>query len=52
MRIYIKRKYGRWGLITAEECCVAESRNTDHYLANSDEMLLNVAVRLEKIRWR
>lgn len=49
MRIYIKHKYGGQGLISVEECCPAESRSIDHYLANSDEMLLKVAARPEKL---
>ena len=50
MRIYIKRKYGGRALISVEECCAVESRNIDHYLANSDEMLLKVILKPRKIR--
>ena len=50
MRIYIKRKYGGRALISVEECCAVESRNIDHYLANSDEMLLKVILKARKIR--
>lgn len=32
-----------------EECCVAESWSIDHYLANSDEVLLKVVASLEKL---
>ena len=35
MRIYIKRRYGGRGLISVEECCAAELRSIDFYLANS-----------------
>lgn len=50
MTIYIKGQYGRCGLISPEKCRAEESRNIDHYLANSDEMLLKVVARKEKIR--
>ena len=50
MRIYIKRRYGGRGLISVEECCVAELRSKDLYLANSEEELLKVVARLEKLR--
>ena len=49
MRIYIKQKYGGQGLINMEECCLAESWSIDHYLANSDEVLLKVVASLEKL---
>ena len=49
MRIYIKHKYGGWRLINVEKWSVAESRSTDHCLANSDEMILKVVARLEKL---
>ena len=32
-----------------EECCAAELRSIDFYLANSEEELLKVAARLEKL---
>ena len=48
MRIYIKRRYGERGLISAEECCTTELRSIDIYLANSEEELLKVVARLEK----
>ena len=47
--LYIKQKYGGQGLINMEECSVTELRRIDHYLANSDEMLLKVVARLEKL---
>ena len=50
MRIYIKRRYGGRGLISVEECCVVELRSKDLYLANSEEELLKVVARLEKLR--
>ena len=49
MRIYIKRRYGGRGLISVEECCAAELRSIDFYLANSEEELLKVVARLEKL---
>ena len=49
MRIYIKRRYGGRGLISVEECCGAELRSIDFYLANSEEELLKAVVRLEKL---
>ena len=48
MRIYIKRRYGGRGLIGVEECCAAELRSIDFYLANGEEELLKVVARLEK----
>ena len=49
VRIYIKRRYGGRGLISVEECCAAELRSIDFYLANSEEELLKVVARLEKL---
>ena len=49
MRIYIKRRYGGQGLISVEECCAAELRSIDFYLANSEEELLKVVARLENV---
>ena len=49
MRIYIKRRYGGRGLISVEECCAAELRSIDFYLPNSEEELLKVVARLEKL---
>ena len=49
MRIYIKRRYGGRGLISVEECCAAELRRIDFYLVNSEEELLKVVARLEKL---
>ena len=37
MRIYIKHRYGRRGLISVKECCAAELRSIDFYLVNSEE---------------
>ena len=50
MRIYIKHMHGGRGLISVEECCTAELRSIGFYLPNSEEELLKVAARLEKIR--
>ena len=49
MRIYIKCKYGRRGLISVEECCAAELRSIDFYLANREEELLKVVAKSEKL---
>ena len=49
IRIYIKCRYGGRGLISVEECCAAELRSIDFYLANSEEELLKVAASLEKL---
>ena len=49
MRIYIKRRYGGRGLISVEECCAAELRSIDFYLVNSEEELLKLVARLEKL---
>ena len=49
MRIYIKRWYGGQRLISVEECCAAELRSIDFYLVNSEEELLKVVARLEKL---
>ena len=48
-RIHIKRRYGGRDLIIVEECCAVELRSVDFYLANSEEELLKVVVRLEKL---
>ena len=50
MRIYIKRRYGGRGLISVEESCAAELISIDINLANSEEKLLKVVARLEKLR--
>ena len=49
IRIYIKCRYGGRGLISVEECCAAELRSIDFYLANSEEELLKVVARLDKL---
>ena len=53
MRIYIKRRYGGRGermlWKNVEECCAAELRSIDFYLASSEEELLKVVVRLQKL---
>ena len=49
MRIYIKRRYEGRGLISVEEFCAAELRSIDFYLVNSEEELLKVVARLEKL---
>ena len=49
MRIYIKRIYGEQGLNGVEECCAAELRSIDFYPVNSEEELLKVAARLDKL---
>ena len=41
--------YGRRSLIIVEECCAAELRSTNFYLVNSEEELLKVVARLEKL---
>ena len=48
MRIYIKRRYGGRGLISVEECA-AELKSIDFYLAKSEQELLKVVARLEKL---
>ena len=48
MGIYIKRRYGGRGLISVEECCAAELRSIDFYLAYSKGELLKVAARPKK----
>ena len=50
MGIYIKHWYGGRGLISVEECCTAELRSVDFNLANSEEELLKIVARLEKLR--
>lgn len=47
--LYQTLKYGGWGLINLENCCAVELRNIDHDLANSDEMLVKVVAKLEKL---
>ena len=49
MRIYINHRYGGRGLISVEEFCAAELRRIDFYLARSEEELLKVVARLEKL---
>ena len=49
MSISVKRRYGGRGLISVEECYAAELRSIDFYLVNSEEELLKVVARLEKI---
>ena len=49
MKIYIKRRYEGRGLISVDKCCAAELRSIDFYLANSEEELLKVVARLEKL---
>ena len=49
MRIYIKRRYEGRGVISVEECCAVELRNIDFYLVNSEEELIKVVARLEKL---
>ena len=36
-------------MVSVEECCAAEFRSIDFYLANSEEELLKVVARLEKL---
>ena len=43
--IYIRRRSRGRGLISVKECCAAELRSTDFYLANSEEELLKVVAR-------
>ena len=47
MRIYVKRRYGGRGLISVEES--AKLRSIDFYLVNSEEELLKLVARLEKL---
>ena len=49
MRIHIKHRCGRRGLVSVEDCCAAELRSINFYLANSEERLLKVVTRLEKL---
>ena len=49
MRIYIKRMYKGRGLISVEKWCAAELRSIDFYLDNSEEELLKVVARSEKL---
>ena len=49
MRIYIKRSCGGQGLVSVEECFVAELSSIDFYLANSEEEFLKVVTRLEQL---
>ena len=49
MRIYIKRRYGGQGLISVEEFCAAELKSIYFYLANTEEELMKVVARLEKL---
>ena len=39
-RLYLKRKLGGRGLISVKECIESEVRNMRHYIANSEEELL------------
>ena len=50
MRIYIKCRYGGRGLISLEDCCAAELRSIDFYLVNSEEGLLKIVAKLEKLK--
>ena len=49
MRNYIKRRYEGRGVISVEECCAVELRSIDFYLVNSEEELIKVVARLEKL---
>ena len=49
MRIYIKHRYGGPCLISVQECCAAELKSIDFYLVNSEEEILEVVTRLEKL---
>ena len=49
MRIYIRCMYGGQELISVEECCAAELRSIDLYLANSDKTLLKAMEKLEEL---
>ena len=48
-RNYIKRGYGGRGVISVEKYCAAKLRSIDFYLENSEEELLKVVARLEKL---
>ena len=52
MRIYIRRRYRGRDLISVAECCAAELRSIDFYLANSEGELLKVVFKVRKIRKR
>lgn len=41
--------YGGQELISVEECCAAELRSIDLYLANSDKTLLKAMEKLEEL---
>ena len=49
MKIFIKRRYGGRSLISVENCCAAELRSIDFCLAHSEEELLKVVARFEKL---
>ena len=49
MRIYIKCMYGGQVLISVEEYFAAELRSIDSYRANSEEELLKLVAKLEKL---
>ena len=52
MKIYIKSRYERRGLISVEECCAAELRSIDFGFPNSEEELLKSCGKVKKIRER
>ena len=45
----MKCRCGGQGLFSVEECCAAELRIIDFYLANSEERLLKFVTRLEQL---
>ena len=49
MKTHLNGKNLFLGLISVEECCAAELRSIDFYLANSEEEFLKVVARLEKL---
>ena len=49
MRLYIKSRYKGRGLIGVEEWYAAELRAIDFYVKNSEEELLKIVARSEKL---
>ena len=49
MRIFIEHRYEGQGVISVEKFFAPELRSIDFYLANSEEELLKVVARLEKL---
>ena len=49
MSICINLRYGGRSLFSVEECCAAEAIRIGFYLEDSEEELLKVVARLEKL---